>query len=74
MRLQGFDCAGAVQFSTDGETYSGYVCADTWGKTGGANAPKKEKKEEGKLPGRPPPAVLYLREMPTFYSKYFLCN
>lgn len=33
LRLDGFQCAGAVQFSTDGENYSGYICSDGWGKT-----------------------------------------
>ncbi|XP_056897293.1 scavenger receptor cysteine-rich type 1 protein M160 [Takifugu flavidus] len=31
IRLDGFKCAGAVQYSTDGENYSGYICADNWG-------------------------------------------
>ncbi|TNM86312.1 hypothetical protein fugu_006542 [Takifugu bimaculatus] len=30
IRLDGFKCAGAVQYSTDGENYSGYICADNW--------------------------------------------
>lgn len=29
-------CAGAVRYSTDGENYSGYICADNWGKTYGS--------------------------------------
>lgn len=32
MSLDGFRCAGAVQYSTDGEKPSGYICADNWGK------------------------------------------
>uniref|UniRef100_A0A3Q1HC17 SRCR domain-containing protein n=1 Tax=Anabas testudineus TaxID=64144 RepID=A0A3Q1HC17_ANATE len=32
MSLDGFQCAGAVQFSTDGGTRLGYLCADNWGK------------------------------------------
>lgn len=31
--LDGFKCAGAVQYSIDGGNYSGYICADNWGKT-----------------------------------------
>ncbi|XP_034393319.1 scavenger receptor cysteine-rich type 1 protein M130 [Cyclopterus lumpus] len=33
IRLDGFTCAGAVQYSVDGgETNLGYLCADNWGK------------------------------------------
>ncbi|KAM8862387.1 scavenger receptor cysteine-rich type 1 protein M130 [Spinachia spinachia] len=33
IRLDGFECAGAVQYSVDGGVnYSGYICADGWAK------------------------------------------
>lgn len=31
--LDGFKCAGAVRYSTNGETHSGYFCADNLGKS-----------------------------------------
>lgn len=28
MRLEEFPCAGVVRFTTDGQNYSGYICAE----------------------------------------------